>query len=72
MLWVRNQQGNLVPLSSLVRPHVKTGPEIDQPYQSSTTSVTIFYNLKPGYPPTELPPTNFRRWQKKSCPLRLW
>jgi len=49
LLWVRNQQGDLVSLGSLVRPHVKTGPEsishIDQ-----ITSVTIFYNLKPGYP----------------------
>jgi hydrophobic/amphiphilic exporter-1 (mainly G- bacteria), HAE1 family len=49
LLWVRNQQGGLVPLSSLVRPHVKTGPESIS-HINQITSVTIFYNLKPGFP----------------------
>jgi HAE1 family hydrophobic/amphiphilic exporter-1 len=49
LLWVRNQQGDLVPLGSLVRPHVKTGPESIS-HINQITSVTIFYNLKPGYP----------------------
>jgi hydrophobic/amphiphilic exporter-1 (mainly G- bacteria), HAE1 family len=49
LLWVRNQQGDLVPLSSLVRAHVKTGPESIS-HINQITSVTIFYNLKPGYP----------------------
>ncbi len=49
LLWVRNQQGDLVPLGSLVRPHVKTGPESIS-HINQITSVTIFYNLKPGFP----------------------
>ena len=49
LLWVRNQQGDLVPLGSLVRAHVKTGPESIS-HVNQITSVTIFYNLKPGYP----------------------
>ena len=49
LLWVRNQQGGLVPLGSLVRPHVKTGPESIS-HINQITSVTIFYNLKPGFP----------------------
>ena len=49
LLWVRNQQGALVPLASLVRPHVKTGPESIS-HINQITSVTIFYNLKPGFP----------------------
>ncbi|HEU4679228.1 MAG TPA: efflux RND transporter permease subunit, partial [Terrimicrobiaceae bacterium] len=49
LLWVRNQQGDLVPLGSLVRPQVKTGPESIS-HINQITSVTIFYNLKPGFP----------------------
>ena len=49
LLWVRNQQEGLVPLGSLVRPHVKTGPESIS-HINQITSVTIFYNLKPGFP----------------------
>jgi HAE1 family hydrophobic/amphiphilic exporter-1 len=49
LLWVRNQQGDVVPLSSLVRAHVKTGPESIS-HINQITSVTIFYNLKPGFP----------------------
>ena len=49
LLWVRNQQGDLVPLGSLVRPRVKTGPESIS-HINQITSVTIFYNLKPGFP----------------------
>jgi HAE1 family hydrophobic/amphiphilic exporter-1 len=49
LLWVRNQQGALVPLNSLVQPHVKTGPESIS-HINQITSVTIFYNLKPGFP----------------------
>ena len=49
LLWVRNQKGDLVPLGSLVRPRVKTGPESIS-HINQITSVTIFYNLRPGYP----------------------
>ncbi|MGB7791572.1 MAG: efflux RND transporter permease subunit, partial [Terrimicrobiaceae bacterium] len=49
LLWVRNQQGSLAPLGSLVRPQIKTGPESIS-HINQITSVTIFYNLKPGYP----------------------
>ncbi|HEY5741853.1 MAG TPA: efflux RND transporter permease subunit [Terrimicrobiaceae bacterium] len=49
LLWVRNQQGALVPLHSLVRTRVKTGPESIS-HINQITSVTIFYNIKPGYP----------------------
>jgi HAE1 family hydrophobic/amphiphilic exporter-1 len=49
LLWVRNQQGDLVPFGSLVRAHVKAGPESIS-HINQITSVTVFYNLKPGYP----------------------
>jgi Cation/multidrug efflux pump len=52
LLWVRNQANDLVPLRSLVRAHTKTGPESIS-HINQITSVTIFYNLEPGYPPSE-------------------
>ncbi len=47
LLWVRNASKALVPLGSLVRMHVKTGPESIS-HINQITSVTIFYNLAPG------------------------
>jgi HAE1 family hydrophobic/amphiphilic exporter-1 len=47
LLWVRNASNALVPLGSLVRSHVKTGPESIS-HINQITSVTIFYNLAPG------------------------
>lgn len=49
LLWVHNQQGDLVPLGSVVKSHVKTGPESIS-HINQVTSVTIFYNLDPDYP----------------------
>lgn len=47
LLWVRNQNNDLVPLGSLVRASVKTGPESIS-HINQITSVTIYYNLAPG------------------------
>lgn len=47
LLWVRNQDGALVPLGSVVRSNVKTGPESIS-HINQITSATIFYNLAPG------------------------
>lgn len=52
LLWVRNQDNNLVPLKSLVRSHTKTGPESIS-HINQITSVTVFYNLAPGYPTSQ-------------------
>lgn len=52
LLWVRNSQNELVPLRSLVRPVVKTGPESIS-HINQITSVTLFYNLEEGYPVSE-------------------
>lgn len=49
LLWVRNQAGDLVPVSSLVKAKTKTGPEAIS-HINQITSVTIFYNLAPDYP----------------------
>ena len=68
LLWVRNQQGSLAPLGSLVRPHIKTGPESIS-HINQITSVTIFYNLKPGYP-TGPPRTPFSKWRGRFFPPR--
>ena len=48
ILWVRNQQGNLVPLGWLVD-RMKNRSRVDQS-RNQITSVTIYYNLKPGFP----------------------
>lgn len=47
LLWVRNNQGDLVPMGSLVRPKLRTGPESIS-HVNQITSTTIFYNLAPG------------------------
>ncbi len=47
LLWVRNSAGDLVPMGSLVRSTVKTGPESIS-HINQITSVTIYYNLAPG------------------------
>ncbi len=47
LLWVRNNAGDLVPMGSLVRPRVRTGPESIS-HINQITSTTIFYNLAPG------------------------
>lgn len=47
LLWVRNQEGKLVPLDALVRAVTKTGPESIS-HVNQITSVTLFYNLAPG------------------------
>lgn len=52
LLWVRNQSNDLVPLRSLVRSHTKTGPESIS-HINQITSVTVFYNLAPGFPTSE-------------------
>jgi HAE1 family hydrophobic/amphiphilic exporter-1 len=52
LLWVRNQSNDLVPLKSLVRATTKTGPESIS-HINQITSVTVFYNLAPGYPTSE-------------------
>jgi HAE1 family hydrophobic/amphiphilic exporter-1 len=52
LLWVRNQANDLVPLKSLVRAQTKTGPESIS-HINQITSVTVFYNLAPGYPTSE-------------------
>lgn len=52
LLWVRNQQGDLVPMGSLVRAHTKTGPESIS-HINQITSVTIFYNLEADYPASD-------------------
>lgn len=49
LLWVRNQAGDLVPVSSMVKATVKTGPEAIS-HINQITSVTIFYNLASDYP----------------------
>ncbi|MDX2080871.1 MAG: efflux RND transporter permease subunit [Terrimicrobiaceae bacterium] len=49
LLWVRNNQGDLVPMGSLVRPKLRTGPESIS-HVNQITSTTIFYNLAPGVP----------------------
>ena len=41
----RNQQGQLVPLPSVVRTHTKTGPEAIN-HVNQITSVSVFYNLE--------------------------
>ena len=52
LLWVRNEQNNLVPMGSLVRAKTVTGPESIS-HINQITSVTIFYNLAPGYPASQ-------------------
>ena len=52
LLWVRNQQGGLVPMASLVRSHTRTGPESIS-HINQITSVTIFYNLAPDFPASD-------------------
>ena len=52
LLWVRNQNGDLVPMGSLVRAVTKTGPESIS-HINQITSVTLFYNLAADYPPSE-------------------
>jgi HAE1 family hydrophobic/amphiphilic exporter-1 len=52
LLWVRNQNNDLVPLKSLVRATTKTGPESIS-HINQITSVTVFYNLDPDYPASE-------------------
>lgn len=52
LLWVRNDQNKLVPLGSLVRSTTKTGPESIS-HINQITSVTLFYNLADGYPPSQ-------------------
>jgi len=52
LLWVRNQQGGLVPMGSLVRAHTKTGPESIS-HINQITSVTLFYNLEADYPASD-------------------
>lgn len=52
LLWVRNQNGDLVPMGSLVRPVIKTGPESIS-HINQVTSVTLYYNLAADYPPSE-------------------
>jgi len=47
LLWVRNQNNDLVPMGSLVRSHIKTGPESIN-HINQITSVTLFYNLPRG------------------------
>ncbi len=49
LLWVRNSAGDMVPLKSLVKASVKTGPESIN-HINQITSVTIFYNLDASYP----------------------
>ncbi len=49
LLWVRNQAGDLVPVGSMVKANVKTGPEAIS-HVNQITSVTIFYNLAPDFP----------------------
>jgi HAE1 family hydrophobic/amphiphilic exporter-1 len=63
LLWVRNDQNNLVPLKSLVRSHTKTGPESIS-HINQITSVTIFYNLAPGYPASEATDTLLKAAQE--------
>ncbi len=52
LLWVRNEQNKLVPMGSLVRAKTVTGPESIS-HINQITSVTIFYNLAPGYPASQ-------------------
>jgi len=52
LLWVRSQSGDLVPMGSLVRPVIKTGPESIS-HINQVTSVTLFYNLAADFPPSE-------------------
>ena len=52
LLWVRNQNGDLVPMGSLVRSVIKTGPESIS-HINQITSVTLFYNLAADFPPSE-------------------
>jgi HAE1 family hydrophobic/amphiphilic exporter-1 len=52
LLWVRNEQGGLVPMGSLVRARTRTGPESIS-HINQITSVTIFYNLASGYPASD-------------------
>lgn len=49
LLWVRNQNNDLVPLGSLVRSRTKTGPESIS-HINQITSVTLYYNLAPDFP----------------------
>lgn len=51
LLWVRNQDGDLVPMKSLVRAVTKTGPESIS-HINQVTSVTLFYNLASDFPPS--------------------